>query len=199
MCAYKRVSPIVIAEGGTNATSMATSTGIVKYDGTSLVTSSTAKIDSSNRTTNTSQPSCLIWQTTISNVSGDGTIYTLIFNNSVFDQNSNFNTGTGTFTAPVTGKYKFDVMIALSGLTSSHTAGFFQLVTTSANYLFYNCNPWAISNSGSAGMVGSILANMSATDTATVRMQISNGTKVVGLVGNSSSDIRTAISVSLIC
>src|SRR5258706_10844124 len=45
-----------IAGGGTNATSMSTTTGIVKYDGTSLVTSTTAKIDASNRYTNTSQP-----------------------------------------------------------------------------------------------------------------------------------------------
>src|SRR5215831_8284505 len=35
---YKRTSPIQIVEGGTNATTMATTDGVVYYDGTSLVT-----------------------------------------------------------------------------------------------------------------------------------------------------------------
>jgi|SRR5215831_10143055 len=35
---YKRTSPIPIVEGGTNATTMATTDGVVYYDGTSLVT-----------------------------------------------------------------------------------------------------------------------------------------------------------------
>lgn len=40
--------PIELSKGGTNATTMATNSGIIKFDGTSLVTSSTAKIDSNN-------------------------------------------------------------------------------------------------------------------------------------------------------
>lgn len=36
--AYKRISPIPIAEGGTNTTSLATTDGVVYYDGTKLVT-----------------------------------------------------------------------------------------------------------------------------------------------------------------
>lgn len=39
--AYKRQSPIPIIEGGTNAQSMATTDGVVYYDGTRLVTTST--------------------------------------------------------------------------------------------------------------------------------------------------------------
>ncbi len=36
--AYKRISPMPIVEGGTNATSMTTTDGVVYYDGTRLVT-----------------------------------------------------------------------------------------------------------------------------------------------------------------
>lgn len=39
--AYKRTSPLPIIEGGTNATTMATTDGTVYYDGTSLVTTAT--------------------------------------------------------------------------------------------------------------------------------------------------------------
>ena len=39
--AYKRISPMPIVEGGTNATSMATTDGTVYYDGTRLVTTAT--------------------------------------------------------------------------------------------------------------------------------------------------------------
>ena len=36
--AYKEKSPIIVAEGGTDATSMANTDGVVYYDGTRLVT-----------------------------------------------------------------------------------------------------------------------------------------------------------------
>lgn len=55
----------------------------------------------------------------VSNVTGNGTVYTLVFNAERADQGSNFNTTTGKFTAPVTGLYRFNAQIQLSGVTAS--------------------------------------------------------------------------------
>lgn len=40
-------------------------------------------------------------------VTGDGTPYTVLFPNAVYDSATNYNTSTGVFTAPVTGTYIF--------------------------------------------------------------------------------------------
>jgi hypothetical protein len=148
---------------------------------------------------NTGQPALLAWATTATNVTGDSTDYTILFDNIVFDQDSNFNTGTGVFTAPVTGRYYFSVQIAVANMNISMTAAYFQVSCTSRAFLFYNCNPYAISNSGSAGLVGSSFVDMAATDTLHVHIAIAGSTKTVTLVGNSSGDIRTSLSVYLVC
>lgn len=186
---------LAIANGGTNATSMATSTGIVKYDGTRLVTSSTAKIDSSNRSTNTSQPAFFAYlNSTASSVTGDGTVYTIVFNATLFDQNSNFNTSTGTFTAPVTGKYQINVTILGQSLTTAMTATVV-LVTTAHSYIPLN-NTGAFT--GNNSYVFSLLVPMSASDTMTVTFQASGGSKVVSVFGDAGS-FRTTISGYLVC
>jgi hypothetical protein len=128
--------PVSIANGGTGASSFSTTNGIVKYNGTSLVTSTTALIDASNRETNTSQPAflaCLSAQDI--NVTGDltsfrigsGQPFTLVKN-----QGTVFST-TGVFTAPVTGMYLLGGQIYASGATKDN-GGLFSLVSTSYTY-----------------------------------------------------------------
>jgi hypothetical protein len=174
--------PIEIAKGGTNATSMSTNTGIVKYDGTSLVTSTTALIDSSNRMTNSAQPAFLAYNnTTRSDVTGDNTSYTLIFEQEMYDRASNFD-GTSTFTAPVTGRYSFTVRVTLSGLLNTHTRCVLTLVTSNRSYLVTQ-NPYNTATPGTqATLFLSTLADMDAGDTATCTLVVYNGTKVVDIV-----------------
>jgi hypothetical protein len=127
---------LAIANGGTNATSMSTSTGIVKYDGTRLVTSSTAKIDSSNRMTNTAQPAFMAYLvTTTTNNTGDNTLYTVTFDTVAFDQGSNFSSST-TFTAPITGRYLFGANVCYTGASAANSLGIVSLNTTAYKYDF---------------------------------------------------------------
>lgn len=175
---------LAIAHGGTNATSFSTSTGLVSYNGTSLISSTTAKIDSSNRTTNTSQPAFLVKNTSNrTNVTGDGTSYTVVFDTTVFDQNSNFS-ATTTFTAPVTGRYMLGWIIEYSNVAVSHTIEASYLITTSASYQFTDSNPGTCRDAnGNYQVKGSVLAPMTAGDTATVQANVYNSTKTVSING----------------
>jgi hypothetical protein len=180
--------------GSTNTTSST----IIKSGSGNIVANSGLTVDSTGRMTNSVQPAFLAWASSVSNVTGNGATYTILFNNVVFDQNSNFTGASGTFTAPKTGIYNLSVQIAISGLLVAHNNAYFNLVTTSASYLFYNCNPYAISNSGSAGLVGSVTVNMTAGNTATVALYVASGTKVINIIGNTSTDIRTSFSGNLV-
>jgi hypothetical protein len=129
-----------------------------------------------------------------SNVTGDGTVYTVAFASKVFDQNSDFNTGTFTFTAPVAGRYLFLGVISLAGTSAITTDTYFiDLVTTA--------NTFALAQ-GLVGITGpsipySQIANMSASDTATITVKCTGGTKIVAVYGDSLKS--TSFSGYLIC
>jgi hypothetical protein len=128
--------PVEVTKGGTNATSFATATGIVKYDGTRLVTSTDATIDANNLYTNTSQPRFLaVRNGNVSNVTGNGTTYNPVFNNELYDIGSNYDNGTGIFTAPKAGVYLFTYSIYLTGVGTSMTFAVLSVNTTSGTTL----------------------------------------------------------------
>ncbi len=78
--------------------------------------------------------------TSILNGTGDGTLISpVIFDTANFDQNSNYNTGTGVFTTPVAGKYLITAQITFSDLGSSHTSGEIRITTATTLYkTFFN-------------------------------------------------------------
>lgn len=125
-----------------------------------------------------------------SNVTGDGTYYLLGQGNAlteIFDQSSDFTTA-GVFTAPITGRYHLSGCLYISGLTSSHTSGWIELTTSNraptSNYL----SPAACKTVGNEMVLGiSMLVDMDATDTASLRCKVESGTKVVDVISGASS------------
>lgn len=188
--------PIEIAKGGTNATSMATSSGVVKYDGTNLLTSSTMKIDASNILVNSAQPAFMAYLGSVVNdVTGNGTVYDLgstVNLTEVYDQDNNFNVN-GTFTAPVTGRY---YLIGNIRVTSASAAmqGLGTFVTSNAGYNFVNTG----SPAGTGSISFSAIVDMDAADTAVMRVTYSGGSKVVDVYG-AANDRATSFCGFLVC
>lgn len=176
---------VAIAGGGTNATTFTQSAGIVVYNGTSLVNYAGPQIDTSGRQTNTTQPAFNAYLSSDAlNVTGDGTVYTVVWNATDLNVGTIFNTSTGTFTAPVTGNYMIGGIIELGGLLVAHTNVTIIVIAATHNYLVTFVNPFAFSSSNTLCIsFGPILAPMAATNTATVTVQVTGGTKVVDVVG----------------
>ncbi len=120
----------------------------------------------------------------LTNVTGDGTNYTVVWNTEVFDQGSDF--ASNTFTAPITGRYMLNATVVISNMTSSHTTGQMNIITSNRTYKMW-INPWAASNgSGISTFTNSVLVDMDASDTAYIQLNVSGGTKVITIeaVGN---------------
>ncbi len=167
--------------------------------GSALGTSDTFVMTSSGERTMPLQPAFLANNTvTDSDVTGDGTVVTPVeFNNEVFDQGGNYNDGTDTFTAPVTGKYLLSVDMYLLNFNGTQTSVQVDIVTTGGTFTIWYSDPTNIHDGGDFSVSGTVFTNMTATDTATVSVVSSGGDKVVDIRG-SAGDRRTSFSGVLI-
>jgi len=141
----------------------------------------TLKVTTAGIMTNESQPAFLAFAVLQSNVTGDNTVYTVIFANEIFDQAANFN-GVSTFTAPKTGKYKFNIHIHLYGLTTNTNVVYtLVLVTSNRTYnLITDYTPFTILGSEGGWSAGA-LADMDAGDTAVITVGVYGTSKVVDI------------------
>jgi hypothetical protein len=128
--------------------------------------------------------------TTVNNQTGNGAVVTVPFNTTTF--NSNYNTGTFTFTAPVAGRYYFTTQVYLTALSSLMTRGTLNLVTTSHSYRLASFNPsTSLDVNTEFSIGGSAFVNMNAADTAIVQLTLSNGAGNTAGIGGVATDIRS--------
>jgi len=128
------------------------------------------------------QPAFLgVLGTNDSNVTGNGASYVLGSGNAlteVFDQNGDFVT-TGTFTAPVTGKYFIAANFVMGDVTAAMTFQALSLVTSNRTYQFAVINSFATATIAVApGVIassGTALADMDSGDTFTAAFSVSGG------------------------
>ena len=129
-----------------------------------------------------------------SNVTGNGTAYTVAFDAETKDTQNNFNSSTYTYTAPTTGRYRCEGAVRLQGLSAGgHTRCRLQLVTTDVTYELHDLNLDNFKSVSNVAVLSFGLAvSMGSNDTAYLRLTVSNGAldvDISGTAGQSWMDI----------
>ena len=119
-----------------------------------------------------------------SNVTGDGTSATIIFDTNIFDTQNGYNNGTGIYTIPSsipTGSWYFYAKVTLTGITSSHTTATFTIFNPNRG-LFYTLNPSTMrdANNEVTLSVGGYMNGLGSSSQIRASIQVSGGAKVVG-------------------
>ena len=129
------------------------------------------------------QPSFLAFNSADNtNVTGNGTEVTVEFNTEVFDQNADYNNGTDTFTAPVTGRYLFAGAVTVGGMAADSASTGFVKIAASNRSARHTFDTGSGANAAGGGAFASIL-DMDACDTTVIKFSISG-------VGGDTADIK---------
>jgi len=187
-----------IASTPTFPTTAGTTGTVLRSDGTNIVNSTAFTIGSTGIMGNTAQPVLFAKiGTTVTNVTGDGTLYTILFDTVVSQQGSNYNSGTGTYTIPVTGYYLVVCNVVYAGVISSHTTG---VIKSGGTHNFITQFGPFQSADASGNVTGTVnfIRSFTASDTLTITTTISGGTKVVDLVGEDFG-VHSLLNIALIC
>lgn len=103
------------------------------------------------------------------NQTGNGAIATIGFDTEVFDVGGDF--ASNTFTAPVTGNYSLNACALMTNLSTAATFFKLRIVTSNRTYAYETGLNIAAAATECGGTL-SVLADMDASDTATVTVQI---------------------------
>ena len=141
--------------------------GSIKVAGTAAIT-----IASGGEITEPLNPKFLgFTESQITNVTGTGQQYTIL-PAEIFDSGGDYNAATGTFTAPVTGKYQLQANMRMSGMVATQLS---QTVITTSNRTFTNQMSFLVGTTPTSWVFRiSILCDMDAADTATASILCNN-------------------------
>ena len=104
-----------------------------------------------------------------------------------FDLNGDYNTSNYTFTAPVTGKYQFNVNVRLLNVDTAHTHMGIRLNTSNRNYDTLVEQPdHTMSSDGGNCLACSYLVDMDAADTAKIQFECTSGSAQTDVQGGNS-------------
>lgn len=135
---------------------------------------------------------------TQTNITGDGTLYTVLFDTEVFDQGGDF--ASNTFTAPVAGRYLFTCCLNGVDYGAGHTAQDFIFRASNRDSPGITVGPAAsIDVNNRLVNQSAVLVDMDAGDTCIMIFVVYNSTKTIDLRGNSIANNLTNFSGYLVC
>jgi hypothetical protein len=158
--------------------------------GSALGTTSHMVINATGAVTKPLQPAFLAQPASAQNNIAVNTLTDVAYGTERFDNNGDF--ASNTFTAPVTGKYQFNVSVILANLDSAAT--YYHIKFTTSNRIYHHLvDPDYGQDNAYRNLDVSVLADMDADDTAIV--------KVFQAAGTAQTDIDTASQFSghLVC
>ncbi len=119
-------------------------------------------------------------------VTGDGTLYTLVYDAESYDIGNNFD-GTSTFTAPVDGIYHCVLSVELTNMNiASGYTNYDIWFAVNATAPFYRYLGYAHTQNGNH-LTFQTLLQLSASDAVTTLARVSGGAKTVDVQGNSGT------------
>lgn len=188
-----------IASTPTLPTTGGTASTLLRSDGTNWVNTSAFKVASTDIMTNTAQPMISAYVATAqTNATGDGTSFDVIFDGVAAQNGSNYNTGTGKYTCPVTGFYLISYTVTFTGVTSAMNDGNSQILSSAGTIQKRSWNAAAIRAASNEAVISDcVITKRNASETLYVNIQISNGTKVASTKAESFGPF-CYLSVSLI-
>ncbi len=149
-------------------------------------------MNSDGSVSNTVQPSILVAPSgTLTDVTGDGTNYTVVFATEITDQGGDFD-GTSTFTAPVSGNYLVAFNTDMTGLTGA--ADDISMAIVSSNRQVNTKLAYANYPATNLTASHSVVMDMDASDTITCTAQVTGESKVVDINAN----VHTFLSIALL-
>jgi len=136
----------------------------------------------------------------INDVTGDSSVYSILYNSTLFDNGSHFNTSTGAYTAPVSGVFQINCTTSITSLTSSFSELEIQVVINSLPFLIFGSTGSTFIGSVGDGFIvsASQLVYANEGDTIAIQIFVEGGTKTVGIQGNGSGSF-TNFSGFLVC
>ena len=102
-----------------------------------------------------------------------------------FDLSGDF--ASNTFTAPTSGVYHFDINLNFNGFDQDFTYVWLILATSNSDYYIHLIQGNMADDDGYMNFGGSILADMDASDTAHVKLQIQGGAAQMDIITQTSS------------
>ena len=193
---YSASGELQINDGGVQAAS-AVFTGNVDLGSNLLVGnagSTGIAISSAGEVNMAAQPGFLVINSAEdADVTGNGAEITVDFDTEIFDQNADF--ASDTFTAPVSGRYLLAWGVEVNDISSDMTRHENRILTSNRSFM-YNGNPANLKEPGSDRFTftGSVVGDMDADDTVTVRINFLNGAGDTADITGDGSYMRTFFS-----
>ena len=153
--------------------------------GSALGTTTSMAIDANGIITKPLQPAFRIQMSQDLTNFSTGTDHTIAFNSEVYDTNADYNTSNYTFTAPVSGKYKFNCVLYLQNIDTAATYYQLKMVTSAGSVNITILDPNFSSDVGYYSWASNpILLLLDANDTLKMQIKQTGGTAQTDISNN---------------